>query len=86
MTFRTEHAVSRWNLGRSTFALRRSDSAEGTSAGRIARRRAKVFLPKFRLDTAMLRPKSPPLIFFNVKMTCILEEGHRRWPEEGTTH
>jgi hypothetical protein len=24
-------SVSRWNLGRSTFALRRSDSAEGTS-------------------------------------------------------
>ena len=28
------------------------------------RRRAKVLLPKFRLETAALRPESPPLIFF----------------------
>ena len=27
-------------------------------------RRAKVLLPKFRLEAATLRPKSPPLIFF----------------------
>ena len=27
------------------------------------RQRAKVLLPKFRLETAMLHPKSPPLIF-----------------------
>ena len=27
-------------------------------------RRAKVLLPKFRLETAALHPKSPPLIFF----------------------
>src|SRR3990172_3402060 len=27
------------------------------------RRRAKVLLPKFRLETAALRPESPPLIF-----------------------
>ena len=29
-----------------------------------ARRRAKVLLPKFRLETAVLRPESPLLIFF----------------------
>ena len=28
------------------------------------RRRAKVILPKFRLETAALRPESPLLIFF----------------------
>ena len=28
------------------------------------RRRAKVLLPKFRLEMAALRPESPPLIFF----------------------
>ena len=28
------------------------------------RRRAKVLLPKFRLETAALRPEIPPLIFF----------------------
>ena len=28
------------------------------------RRRAKVLLPKFHLEMAALRPKSPPLIFF----------------------
>ena len=27
------------------------------------RRRAKVLLPKFRLETAALRPESPPLFF-----------------------
>ena len=50
------------------------------------RRRAKVLLPKFRLEAAALRPKSRPLIFFLVKMTYIPEEGHQRWAEEGTTH
>ena len=28
------------------------------------RRRAKLLLPKFRLETAALCPESPPLIFF----------------------
>ena len=28
------------------------------------RRRAKVLLPKFRLEAAALHPESPPLIFF----------------------
>ena len=31
------------------------------------RRRAKVLLPKFRLETAVLRPKSPLLIFSRSK-------------------
>ena len=31
------------------------------------RRRAKVLLPKFRLEMAALRPKSPPLIFSRSK-------------------
>ena len=30
-------------------------------------RRAKVLLPKFRLDTAVLRPESPTLIFSRSK-------------------
>ena len=50
------------------------------------RRRAKVLLPKFRLETAALRPGSSPLIFFSVKMTYILEEGHRWWAWVSTTH
>ena len=50
------------------------------------RRRAKVCLPKFRLETAALCPESPLLIYFYVEMTYILEDGHRRWAEEGTTH
>ena len=29
------------------------------------RQRAKVFLPKFRLETAKLHPESPLLIFFS---------------------
>ena len=43
------------------------------------RRRAKVLLPKFRLETAALYPESPLFIFFWVKMTYIPEVGHRRW-------
>ena len=31
------------------------------------RRRAKVLLPKFRLETAALRPESPPFIFSRSK-------------------
>ena len=31
------------------------------------RRRAKVLLPKFRLETAALHPESPPLIFARSK-------------------
>ena len=37
---------------------------EGSPPGGIASRRAKVFLPKFRLETAALRPESHLLIFF----------------------
>ena len=50
------------------------------------RRRAKVLLPKFCLKTAAIHPESPPFIFFQVKMTYIPEDGHRRWVEEATTH
>ena len=31
------------------------------------RRRAKVLLPKFRLETAAFRPESPPLVFSRSK-------------------
>ena len=37
---------------------------EGSSPGGITRRRAKVLLPKFRLETVALRLESPLLIFF----------------------
>ena len=50
------------------------------------RRRAKVLLPKFRLETAALHPESSLLIFFYVKMTYIPEDGHRRWAWMSTTH
>ena len=44
------------------------------------RRRAKVLLPKFRLETAALRPESPLLIFF----LCQNDLYIRRWaPEVG---
>ena len=42
------------------------------------RQRAKVLLPRFRLETVALRPESP-LLVFKVKMTYIPEEGHQRW-------
>ena len=35
------------------------------------RRREKVLLPKFRLETVALRPESPLLIFFEVKLTYV---------------
>ena len=38
---------------------------EGSSPAELLRRRAKVLLPKFRLETAGLRPESPLLIFFS---------------------
>jgi hypothetical protein len=31
------------------------------------RQRAKVLLPKFRIETVALHPESPPLIFFRKK-------------------
>ena len=37
---------------------------EGSSLTESLRRRAKVLLPKFSLETAALRPESPLLIFF----------------------
>ena len=44
--------------------------------------RAKVLLPKFRLETAALHPESPPLIFFLGQNDLCT----RRWAEEGKTH
>ena len=38
---------------------------EGSSPGGSLRRRAKVLLPRFRLETAALRPESPLLGFFS---------------------
>ena len=42
-----------------------------------ARRRAKVLLPKFRLETAVLRPESPPLIFSRSGTMIYQKEGLR---------
>ena len=40
---------------------------EGSSPAESLRRRAKVLLPKFLLETVALRPKSPPPIFSREK-------------------
>jgi hypothetical protein len=40
---------------------------EGSSPGGIAPPEGKMLLPKFRLETAALRPESPLLIFSRVK-------------------
>jgi hypothetical protein len=44
-----------------------SSSGREVPPAESLRRRAKVLLPKFRLETAALSPKSPPLIFSRVK-------------------
>jgi hypothetical protein len=41
-----------------------SSSRRKVSPTESLHRRAKVLLPRFRLETAVLRPESPPLIFF----------------------
>ena len=41
-----------------------SPSGREVPPAKSLRRRAKVLLPKFRLETAALRPESPLLIFF----------------------
>ena len=41
-----------------------SPSGREVPSAKSLRRRAKMLLPKFRLEMAALRPKSPPLIFF----------------------
>ena len=41
-----------------------SPSGREVPPAESARRRAKLLLPKFRLETAALRPESPLLIFF----------------------
>ena len=62
-----------------------SPSGREVSLVESLRRRAKMLLPKSRLETMVLHPESPPLIFFQVKMTYIPQDGHRRWAEEATT-
>ena len=47
--------------------------------------RAKVLLPKFHLETVALCLERPPC-FFQVKITYIQEDGHRRWAGLSTTH
>ena len=42
---------------------------EGGSMAESLRRRAKMLLPKFRLEAAALRPESPPLIFSRSRVT-----------------
>jgi hypothetical protein len=44
-----------------------SPSGREVSLAESLRRRAKVLLPKFRLETAVLRPESPPRIFSRSK-------------------
>ena len=41
-----------------------SPSGREVSPAESLHRRAKVLLPKFRLEAAALRPESPPMIFF----------------------
>ena len=50
---------------------------EGTSPTESLRRRAKVLLPKFRLETATLHPESPLLIFLGQNYLY-----PRRWASE----
>ena len=54
------------------------------------RRSPRLLLPRFRLETAALRPESFLLIFFQVKRHHIAEDGHQRparWPtSQGCTH
>ena len=56
-----------------------SPSGREVSPAESLRRRAKVLLPKFRLEAAALGPESPPLIFSRSRETL-----YRRWaPEVG---
>ena len=50
------------------------------------RRRAKVLLPKFRLEAATLHPESPPANFFRFFWEFIPEDGHQKRDKLGTTH
>ena len=42
-----------------------SPSGREVPPAKSLHRRAKVILPKFRLETAALHPESPPLIYFS---------------------
>ena len=61
-----------------------SPSRREVPPAELLRRRAKVLLPRFHLETVGLHPESPPPIFFLVKMTYIPEDGHRRWSRLST--
>ena len=50
------------------------------------RRRAKVLLPKFRLEMAALRPESHLFIFFLGQNDLYTRRGHQRWVWVSTTH
>ena len=59
---------------------------EGSSPGGIAPPEGKSAPPHVPpRDGGSLSRKSPPY-FFQVKMTYIPKDGHRRWAEEATTH
>ena len=61
-----------------------SPSRREVSPAEQLRRSPRLVLPKFRLETAVLRHESFLLIFFQVKTHHIAEDGRRgpaRWPK-----
>jgi hypothetical protein len=62
-----------------------SPSRREVSPAESLRRRAKLLLPRFRLETAALRPESPPFIFSRVKGFIQQKEGARGqlWTPQG---
>ena len=63
-----------------------SPSGREVPSAELLRRRAKVLLPKFRLETVAFHPECPLLICFLGRMTYVPEDGHRRWAWVSTTH
>ena len=59
---------------------------EGSSAGGIAPSEGKRVPAQVPPRDGGAPSRKSSLYFFLVKMTYILEDGHRRWAEEGTTH
>ena len=60
MMMMTPPKMGEWSVMMMTMV---SPSGREVPPAESARRRAKVLLPKFRLETAALRPESPLLIF-----------------------
>ena len=60
-----------------------SPSRRGVSLVESFRRRAIVLLPKFRLETAALRPESPICIFSRENGLIFQKMGTGGWPGEG---